>query len=160
MTAAIRSHCPRSRHHRQDRKGHAPLTNCPPTLGASRHCPVGRLPLRKGEVAVKGLVEHPRSGLTLDFGEDDFGGSDQAAIVAEWQARPGHRAQRGEFICVSHRNHEHPELYLRQRGSQLIAAHYPWSGLAATHAIVHGVSDEHRRQVHYLQGRGRLASVP
>ena len=44
---------------------------------------------------MKGLVEHPRSGLTLDFAEDDFGGSEQAAIIADWQARPHHRAAGG-----------------------------------------------------------------
>jgi hypothetical protein len=56
---------------------------------------------------MKNLVDHPQSGLALDFGEVDFGGREQAAIIADWQARcaAGRRilADEGEFICQLHR---------------------------------------------------------
>jgi len=97
--------------------------------------------------------------LTLDFGDVDFGGSEQAAIIADWQARRavGRRtlADEGEFICHLHRDHERPSLYLRQdKGGQIVAAHWPGAELAGSHEIVHVVSDEHRRQVDYLQRAG------
>jgi hypothetical protein len=62
----------------------------------------------------------------------------------------------GEFICRRHRHHERPSLYLRKDHGQLIAAHWPGSGLESAHEIVHGVSDEHRRQVDYLQRAGEV----
>jgi hypothetical protein len=64
---------------------------------------------------------------------------------------------KGEFICRLHRNHEQPGLYLRQDGGLVIAAHYPHAGLRGSHEIVHGISDEHRRQVDYVQRAGECA---
>jgi hypothetical protein len=110
-------------------------------------------------VVVRDLVFHPQSGLTLDFAEGDFGGTAEAAIIAEWEARrdAGHRtlAVLGEFICQHHRNHEQPSLFLSKRpNGQIIASHWHGSGLDGSHTIVHGVSDEHRRQVDYMQRAG------
>jgi hypothetical protein len=57
---------------------------------------------------MRDLVLHSRSGLLLDFAEDDFGGEEQQAIIADWHER--RRAGRkplvdeGEFICHVHRN--------------------------------------------------------
>jgi len=103
---------------------------------------------------VRDLVLHQPSGLVLDFAEDDFGSAEHAAIIQAWRDR-GHKPQfKGEFICLLHRNHKEPWLYLRQQDGLLIAAHYPGSGLAGSHEIVHGVSDEHKRQVDYVQRAG------
>lgn len=103
---------------------------------------------------MRDLVLHSLSGLILDFAEDDFGGAEQAAIIQAWRDR-GHKPEfMGEFICCLHKDHEVPWLYLRQRGGLVIAAHYPHSGLAGSHEIVHGVSDEHKRQVDYMQRAG------
>jgi len=96
----------------------------------------------------------------LDFADPDFGGAEQQAIIAEWHER--RRAGRkplvdeGEFICDFHRNRERSSLFLQLRGPLLIAAHWHNSGLD-NHEIVHGVSDQHRRQVDYLQRAGEGA---
>jgi hypothetical protein len=107
---------------------------------------------------VKDLVYHPRSGVLLDFAEEDFGGVEQDAVIADWLARRAAGTTpltvEGEFICRQHRNHERPSLYMRKDREQIIAAHWPGSGLEGTHEIAHGVSDEHRRQVDYLQRAG------
>lgn len=112
---------------------------------------------------MRSLVVHPQSGLILDFEAADFGGIDQDAVIAEWLAR---RATgrvpltvEGEFICHRHRDRERPALYLRKDQGQVIAAHWPGSSLAGSHEIVHGVSDEHRRQVDYLQRAGEAESM-
>lgn len=102
---------------------------------------------------MRDLVIHSQSGLVLDFAEDDFGGDDQAEIINAWLDRG--RADPGEFICHYHRNHAQPSLYLQQRGELLVAAHWPRSGLGGTHEIIHGVSDEHKRQVEYMQRAGQ-----
>jgi len=104
---------------------------------------------------VRDLVVHPQSGLVLDFAEDDFGGSDQAAIIRAWQDR--HHVEQGEFVCHLHRNRERPWLYLQQRGGLLVAAHWPGMALAGSHEIHHGISDEHKRQVAYMQRAGVAA---
>lgn len=106
---------------------------------------------------MRDLVVHPESGLTLDFAEDDFGGPEQAAVIESWLA--GWRPQPRDLICYQHRNHEHPGLYLQQRGDLLIAAHWPGSKLAGTHEIRHGPSDEHKRQVEYIQVAGVAAGL-
>ena len=106
---------------------------------------------------MRDLVYHPGSGLTLDFAEDDFGGDEQAAIIRAWRDR-GHRVEsQDEFICYFHRNHEQPWLYLQERDGLLVAAHWPKSGLSGSHEIVHGVSNEHKRQVEYMQVAGVAA---
>lgn len=104
---------------------------------------------------MRDLIEHRGSGLMLDFAEDDFGGPEQSEIVREWRENR-HHASPGTFVCYRHRDYERPWLYLQQRGGQLIAAHWPRSGLPE-HRITHGVSDEHRRQVEYLQNAGEAA---
>jgi hypothetical protein len=107
---------------------------------------------------MRSLVIHPRSGLTLDFEAPDFGGPDQDAVVADWLARRAAGRTpltvEGEFVCYLHRNYERPALYLRKDHGQIIAAHWPGSSLAGSHEITHGISDEHRRQVDYLQRAG------
>lgn len=105
---------------------------------------------------MRDLIDHPRTGLTLDFGLSDFGGPVQAILIREWLDGPRH-STRGEFICHLHRDHERPWLYLQQRGTQLIAAHWPGTSLAGSHQITHGVSDEHKRQVDYITRAGALA---
>jgi hypothetical protein len=105
---------------------------------------------------LRDLIEHPNSGLLLDFGCADFGGPQQAALVGDWLVRRHVRGP-GEFICHLHRDHERPGLYLQQRGTQLIAAHWPGTALANTHRITHGVSDEHQRQVDYIGRAGAAA---
>lgn len=106
---------------------------------------------------MRDLVWHPQTGLMLDFALDDFGGPDQTELVKLWRDN-GHRVRGlGEFICDYHRKHQRPQLYLTQRGSLLIAAHWPDSGLSKTHEIHHGMSTEHRRQVEYLQLAGEAA---
>lgn len=106
---------------------------------------------------MRSLVIH-RSGLVLDFEAADFGGPDQEAVIADWLARRDAGVTpltvNGEFICHHHRYHERPSLYLAKRHGQIVAAHREGSGLAGSHEIVHGVSDEHRRQVDYLQRAG------
>jgi hypothetical protein len=111
---------------------------------------------------VKYLVEHPATGLVLDFSKADFGGPQHIAVVDDWRARRAAGGSRplsapGEFICHTHRDHEHPSMYLHMwEDTGLIAAsHWPGSGLEA-HTIVH-VSDQHRRQVEYLQHAGEAA---
>jgi hypothetical protein len=104
---------------------------------------------------VRDIVIHGPTGLELDFGEDDFGGARQAAVVAAWSRR--HRADPGEFICWVHRDHEKPWLYLQQRGAVVVAAHWPGSKLHGSHEITHGVSDEHKRQVEYIARAGGVA---
>lgn len=110
---------------------------------------------------MRDLVLHPRSGLLLDFAEENFGGDEQQAIIADWYERrqAGRKplVDEGEFICHVHRNRDRPWLYLRQRDGLLIAAHWRNTGLAGSHEIVHGVSDEHKRQVDYLQRAGETA---
>jgi hypothetical protein len=108
---------------------------------------------------VRDLVYHQPSGLLLDFAEEDFGGAGQDAVIADWVAR---RAAgrvpltvEAEFVCHRHRDRERPALYLRKDHGQIIAAHWPGSSLAGSHEIVHGISDEHRRQVDYLQRAGQ-----
>jgi hypothetical protein len=108
--------------------------------------------------AMRDLVFHPDSGLLLDFADEEFGGSAQTAIIEDWQDWHHRRhARQGEFICHRHRNHERPWLYLQQRGSLLVACHWQGTELAGSHEIAHGVSDEHRRQVEYVQRAGEAA---
>jgi hypothetical protein len=108
---------------------------------------------------MRDLVLHGPTGLLLDFGEVDFGGERQAAIVEEWRSRPANKtkAREGEFICHVHRDRERPSLYLRQARSTLVAAHWPGTALGDSHEITHGVSDEHKRQVEYISRAGTAA---
>ena len=105
---------------------------------------------------MRDLVIHSASGLILDFAEEDFGGPEHAAVIAAWRDR-GHHAEQGEFICHRHRNRVRAWLYLQQRGDLLVAAHWPGTALAGSHEISHGVSDEHKRQVEYVQRAGQAA---
>lgn len=105
---------------------------------------------------MRDLVIHEPSGLTLDFGEADFGGDDQDAVVHDWRER-GHHAVPGEFICYRHRDRERPWLYLRQRGELLFASHWPGSALDGSHMITHGITDEHQRIVEYVSRAGETA---
>ncbi len=98
---------------------------------------------------MRDIVIHSQSGLLLDFAEEDFGGDEQAVVIASWRER--HHTEQGEFLCHDHRNHERPWLYLQQRGGLLVAAHWPGTGLAGSHEITHGISDEHKREVEYIQ---------
>jgi len=101
---------------------------------------------------------HSDTGLKLDFGREDFGGASEAQVIADWRLwRETRSARRGEFICWRHREHERPWLYLQLRGSQVVASHWPGTELAGTHEIAHGMSDEHKRQVEYLQIAGEAA---
>ena len=103
-------------------------------------------------------VQHPDTGLELDFGQEDFGGPAEAEVIAEWRRwRETRSTRQGEFICWRHRNHERPWLYLQLRGTQVVAAHWPGTDLAGTHEITHGMSDEHKRQVEYLRIAGEAA---
>jgi hypothetical protein len=110
---------------------------------------------------MRDLVIHAPTGLLLDFVKEDFGGSDQAAYIADWHLR--RRAGRsplvveGELVCHRHRNHERPWLYLREHHGLLIAAHWSGTALADSHEIHHGVSDEHKRQVEYIHDAGKAA---
>lgn len=104
---------------------------------------------------MRDLVLHGPTGLVLDFADDNFGGQAQATIIADWRRR--RRVNPGEFLCVAHLNHEKPWLYLQQRGNQLVAAHWPDSGLSGAHEIRHGISDEHKRQVEYIARAGAAA---
>ena len=104
---------------------------------------------------MRDLVYHPQSGLMLDFAKDDFGGPQQAAIIQAWH--DGWRPGPGDLICHFHRNYERPWLYLQQRGGLMIAAHWHNTGLADSHRIVHGMSDEHQSQVEYVQRAGESA---
>lgn len=105
---------------------------------------------------MRDLVIHAPTGLELDFGEDDFGGPREAAVVAALRQRSG-GTERGELICYVHRDHEKPWLYLQQRGRTIVAAHWPGSKLDGSHQITHGVSDEHKRQVEYIARAGDAA---
>lgn len=105
---------------------------------------------------MRDLVIHSPTGLVLDFAENDFGGTGQAAVVLDWRRRG--KANQGEFICHIHQDREKPWLYLQQRSSRVIvAAHWPGSKLDGSHEIVHGVSDEHKRQVDYISRAGEAA---
>jgi hypothetical protein len=108
---------------------------------------------------MRSLVIHPASGLVLNFEAVDFGGPNQDAIVADWLARRAAGrtplTAEGEFVCHRHQHHQRPSLYLRADHGQIIAAHWPGSELAGSHEITHGPSDEHRRQVDYLQRAGQ-----
>lgn len=110
---------------------------------------------------MRDLVIHAPTGIELDFAREDFGGPQQAAVIAEWAERavraPGRKSEQGEFICHVHRFHEKPWLYLQQRGRVIIAAHWPGSRLDGSHQIRHGVSDEHQRQVEYIARAGEGA---
>jgi hypothetical protein len=110
---------------------------------------------------MKSLVEHPATGLILDFSKVDFGGPGQEAVIADWLARREANlrplTRKGDFVCVQHRDHENPWLELRRLPGQLIAAHWKGSALAGSHEIVHGVSPEHQRQVEYVQHAGEAA---
>jgi hypothetical protein len=104
---------------------------------------------------MRDLVEHPSTGLTIDFSQADFGGPAQAAVVDEWRARraagrSGRLSDPGEFFCHLHRDHEHRFMYLRmdEDTGQVAAVHWPYSGL--THRIVHAPSPEHGFQAEYL----------
>lgn len=104
---------------------------------------------------MRDLVLHRPTGLRLDFAADDFGGEQQASLIADW--RGGRRFEPGDFICWTHRAHEKPWLYLQSRGDLLVACHWPGSALSGTHEISHGVSDEHKRQVEYILRAGAEA---
>jgi hypothetical protein len=110
---------------------------------------------------MRSLVLHPATGLLLDFEAEDFGGPDQEAIIADWldrrtAGRSGRLVDPGELICYQHRNYQYPDLYLRKDHGQIIAAHWPNSGLG--HEIVHaGITPEHERQREYLQRAGEDA---
>jgi hypothetical protein len=110
---------------------------------------------------MKSLVEHPTTGLTLDFSQVDFGGPGQEEIIVAWLARREANVKpltrKGEFLCAQHRDYENPWLELRKLPGQLIAAHWKGSALAGSHEIVHGVSPEHQRQVEYVQNAGEAA---
>ncbi|HEV8648961.1 MAG TPA: hypothetical protein VG276_06030 [Actinomycetes bacterium] len=110
---------------------------------------------------MKSLVEHPATGLILDFSQVDFGGPEQEEVIANWQARREANLRpltfKGDFLCSQHRDHENPWLELRQLPGQIIAAHWKGSALAGSHEIVHGVSAEHQRQVEYVQNAGEAA---
>lgn len=107
---------------------------------------------------MRDLVEHPASGLVLDFGRSDFGGAAQREIIADWRGRTRRPlvAPR-EFVCVQHRDRERPGLYLKERGNVLFAAHWPHSGCGSHSIIHHGTSPEHERQVEYLRAAGEAA---
>jgi hypothetical protein len=113
---------------------------------------------------MRDLVEHPSTGLTLDFSKTDFGGPEQTAVVDDWRARRAAGRDRrlsspGEYICHFHRNHEHPSMYLHMDEDTGVtaASHWPGSGLEA-HTIVHeAITPEHRRQVEYMQNAGEAA---
>jgi hypothetical protein len=104
---------------------------------------------------VRDYVIHAPTGLVLDFGQEDFGGPREAAVIARWRQRG--KADQGEFICHTHQDREKPWLYLRQHGQTIVAAHWPGTNLNGSHEIVHGVSDEHKRQVEYIQRAGQDA---
>lgn len=104
---------------------------------------------------MRDLVLHQPTGLLLDFAAPDFGGPAQSEIIDGWRHRG--RTLPGEFVCCAHRDYERPWLYLQQRGGLLVAAHWPGSGLAGSHEIHHGVSDEHKRQVEYISRAGAAA---
>lgn len=110
---------------------------------------------------MKSLVEHPATGLILDFSQVDFGGSKQEEVIAAWLARREANlkplTRKGEFLCVQHRDYENPSLELRKLPGQIIAAYWKGSALAGSHEIVHGVSPEHQQQVEYLQHAGEAA---
>jgi len=111
---------------------------------------------------MRDLVEHPSTGLTLDFSKSDFGGPEQAAVVDDWRARRAAGRNRrlsspGEYICHFHRDHENPSMYLHmdEDTGVIAASHWPGSGLEA-HTIVHeAITPEHRRQVEYMQNAVR-----
>lgn len=113
---------------------------------------------------MQNLVEHPSTGLILDFSKADFGGPRQAAVVEDWRARRAAGRNRrfsspGEYICYYHRDHENPSMYLHmdEDTGVIAASHWPGSGLEA-HTIVHdAVTPEHRRQVEYMQNAGEAA---
>jgi hypothetical protein len=86
----------------------------------------------------------------LEFSRPDFGGPAAAAVIEEWDNRAG-PVREGDFVCWFHREHERPGLYLQRRRGQLVAAHWGHSGLADTHTITHGMTDEHRYQTDYIQ---------
>jgi hypothetical protein len=105
---------------------------------------------------MRDLVEHPSTGLTIDFSRADFGGPEQTAVIDEWRARraagrSGRLSDPGEFVCHLHRDHEHRFMYLRmdEDTERVGAAHWPGSGLEA-HTIVHTPSPEHDYQAEYL----------
>jgi hypothetical protein len=105
---------------------------------------------------MRDLVEHPSTGLTLDFSKPDFGGPKQMTVVDDWRARRaagrgGRLADPGEFICHLHRDHEHSSMYLRmdEDTGRVAAVHWPGSGLEA-HRIVHAPSPQHGYQAEYL----------
>jgi hypothetical protein len=112
------------------------------------------------------LVEHPSTGLILNFARADFGGPQQAAVVEDWRARRAAGRNRrlanpGEFICHYHRDHQNPSMYLHmdEDTGVIAASHWPGSGLEA-HTIVHDVvTPEHRRQVEYMQNAGEAAGL-
>jgi hypothetical protein len=105
---------------------------------------------------MRDLVEHPSTGLTIDFSKADFGGLGQAAVVDDWRARraagrSGRLAGPGEFVCHLHRDHENPWMYLRmdEDTGRVAAVHWPGSDLEA-HRIVHAPSPQHGYQAEYL----------
>lgn len=100
---------------------------------------------------MKDHVIHAPTGIILDFAAPDFGSPEAAAIVEEWRNRTK-RPREGDFICRYHQDRERSSLYLRTAtGGQVIAAHWPNSGLAGSHTIVHGMTDAHRYQTDYIQ---------
>jgi hypothetical protein len=112
---------------------------------------------------MRDLVEHPSTGLTLDFSKADFGGPEQTAVIDEWRARraagrSGRLSDPGEFVCHLHRDHENRFMYLRmgEDTGRVEAVHWPGSGLEA-HTIVHALSPQHGYQAEYLGNAAQAA---
>lgn len=111
---------------------------------------------------MRDLVIHAPTGLLLDFGQENFGGVQEQLVITDWLRRAEQRGGRrltdpGEFICHAHRDHENPWLTLARYDRIIVARHWPGTNLSGTHEIHHGVSDEHKRQVEYIQRAGQAA---
>jgi hypothetical protein len=112
---------------------------------------------------MRDVVEHPSTGLTIDFSTAGFGGPEQTAVVNNWRARraagrSGRLADPGEFVCHLHRDHHNPFMYPRmdEDTGRVAAVHWPGSGLES-HTIIHAPSPQHGRQAEYLGNAAQAA---